>query len=127
MAEWVVYGQSPVPPGAAVDNPAPNANGLIGEVIALPYTVPAGQVLYVTDYGIEGFPGGDMAIIPWIGIGPATNAKCLPTCRVIDETAQITSEFLLAPGTILNVRLVYTGATPGVITGWWMHGYREIA
>lgn len=125
MKPVLAYGQSLVAPGTAVDNPAPCLNGLIGE-ISLPYVVPAGMTLVLTDYGIEGFPGGDMAIIPWIGNGPPTTAQCLPTCRTIDATLQITSAFHIPAGKVLNARLVYTGSVPGIITAWWMRGYLEV-
>jgi hypothetical protein len=121
---WVAYGSTLLPPGQRVDNPPTFANGVLGES-SLPYTVPTGQHLVITSWGIEGTPGGDNALIPWIGSPPIMNEKCLPTCRVVDGTAQIDGSWTIPAGKVVNVSLVYTGSPYTWLVAWWIQGYLE--
>jgi len=127
VTPWLAYGQTLTPPGASVDNPTPNHNGLVGEVLALPYTVPPGQQLTLKAWSVEGVDPSRTAIIPWIGTAPATNAKCLFTVTAVNATptGMVSGDWILPEGTVLNVRLVYAGSTPGYITAWYLYGILE--
>lgn len=122
---WIVYGQTTATT-APIDNPAPNSNGILGEVTSLPYTVPANKKLVLTAWGIEahGNVAGCMVLFPWIGTG-ITNAKCLHSCladNAFNET--LGAEYHIPAGKILNFRMLCT-ETPGNVVGWYASGKLE--
>ena len=125
MKTWVSYGQTLLAPSQSIDNPAPNLNGLGGEV-TLPYTVPAGQQLVLTSWGIEGTPGGDSAIIPYVGTVFSQNSQGLPTCRTVDGVSQVNGMWVIPAGTTISARIVYAGGVQPIVFGWWIQGYREL-
>lgn len=123
MSPWVVYGQTAIPAYGALDNPAPNLNGLLGEV-TLPYTVPAGKILVLTGWGFEGLPTAFGVCIPWIGSGPITNAKCLPSVGPALASYYITgTNFQVPAGKIVNVRLLNGTSGNNFVCAWMMQGY----
>lgn len=121
---WIVYGQTAVPMNGGVVNPTPNNNGLIGEVHALPYTVPAGKVLVLKAWSIESYATtGAAFIFPWLGTS-LTNAACLPTCSANNGTNILSdAEFHIPAGKILNFKLT-SGQPADFVFGW--HAYGEL-
>lgn len=99
---WVCYGQTLLPAAAGVSNPAPNVNGLIGEVDELPYIVPVGKVLVLKSMGMEPMYGG--AVLPWIGDDPIDKSKCLMTTAGWPSKLQNTT-----PGAVATSSILLTG------------------
>lgn len=126
MQPWIAYGQQAGPSGAAIDNPQCNINGVIGEV-QLPYTVPVGKTLVLTGWGIEAYEAitGSFVLVPWLGEGPATNAKCLHSCLSSTDSNQTTGfEYHVPAGKIVNVRIMCSEAN-NPVAGWWIGGRLE--
>ncbi len=126
MHPWIAYGQQAGPTGSAIDNPACNLNGIIGEV-SLPYEVPEGKKLVITGWGIEAYGAiaGDFVLVPWIGTGPATNAKCLHSClSSIASNSTTGFEYHIPEGKIVNVRIMCSEAG-NPVAGWWIGGRLE--
>lgn len=121
-AAWTAYGQTVVPPGVSLDNPTTNLAGVIGEV-TLPYTVPFGQILTLTNWGIEGRRSDFAAIFPWVGATLTSNGQTLPTVTAFTATNQLLGTWALPANTLVNVRLVAGNQmVPGTVLGWWVQG-----
>lgn len=91
----------------SMDNPTPNCNGLIGEVDTLPYIVPRGYILHLETWGVESYNhAGTIILVPWIGDGPVTNEKCLPSAGARGGTKQLSGNFQIPAGKIVNMRLL---------------------
>ncbi len=122
---WICYGATVVSGNSNSDNPSCSVNGLVGEVSSLPYTVPTGYELVITNYGIEGGKTPQYALIPWIGTTPVTNAKGLMTCAAAYGSNQYSNmEWILPEGKILNIR-ISNASNDGVTYafGWYINGY----
>lgn len=122
-AEWIVYGQTSIPSQGSVNNPMPNAAGVVGEVVSLPYTVPAGFELRLMAYGIEAYNRpGTAVIFPWLGAAPATNAKALMSVGAHGITQEIIGAvFHLPAGTIVNFMLL-NGQDATQVYAWYAFG-----
>lgn len=122
---WIVYGATVVPGAKNIDNPDPSANGIIGEVKELPYIVPEGKVLVITNYGIEGGKTPQYAIIPWIGEQPVENGQGLFTCAAAYGSNYYSGmKWIIPEGVKLNVRI--SNSSDDYIAyafGWYMQGY----
>ena len=126
MIPWLVYGATTVSPWTNVDNPQPNVNGLVGEVTSLPYTVPAGYNLVITNYGIEGGKAPQYALIPWVGEPPVTNNQGLMTCAAAyGSNAYSGMTWILPSGMKLNARISNSGDTDPYCYGWFLSGYLQ--
>lgn len=124
-APWIVYGQTAPVCQGGINNPKPNVNGLVGEVSALPYTVPTGKTLVITGYGLEAYanvPYG-LVLAPYLGpTPPASNAAFLHSVyadNASNETVGV--EFHLPAGTIFNLRLM-SSECPAQVVGWYVKG-----
>jgi len=119
---WVVYGQEAFAV-SVVDDPICNHNGVIGEA-DLPYTVPVGYDLCITSYGVEAYDVvGTVVLVPWLGMGPPTNAKCLHSCGCGSGSNEVKGfNPILPTGTILHARLM-SGEAPRQVCGWYIRGY----
>ena len=124
---WALYGQTTLAANQGIDNPAPNAAGVLGEVPALPYVVPDGRTLVLDGWGIESYDASGLGFIfPWLGPPPIANAKALPTVSASRETNSIARlGFYLPAGTILNVRIVSGLNINGAVFGWYLSGHLE--
>lgn len=130
---WILYGQTAPICQGAINNPKPNVNGLIGEVVSLPYTVPDGKTLIVEAYGLEAYgnvPGG-LVLAPYLGVTPpTTNSVFLHSVFSDNDTNEaVGAEFHLPTGTVFNVRLMsnecwagQVSGTPGNVVGWYVKG-----
>lgn len=127
---WVVYGQTLCPFNTAIDNPLPNQTGAIGEVAALPYTVPVGKILCIESFGVEAYAdeGGvnaadkGIVFVPWIGDAPPTNSKCLHSVYAGDGyNESIGNRYQFKEGTKINIRIM-CAENPAQVVGWRMHG-----
>jgi len=119
---WYVYGQTPLPLGVAIDNPAPNSNGLIGEVDSLPYTVPPGCTLTINAYGIESYVPS-VGLFIWLGLGSASNDNALMTVLGNWGTAEIIgSRFVIPSGEIVNIRIMNGSPRNGWTHAWYLNG-----
>jgi hypothetical protein len=133
---WSVMGQTTINAGVNTDNPTPSSNGLIGEVTALPYTVPAGKILLICSSHMEGnwtgmaasnagtdaHIGGTLAI--WVGASIVTNSQFILSnscANVINETSG--HRYYIPAAKIVNVRVTNTSTTNGWVTGWGVFGY----
>lgn len=126
---WIVYGATVVPGYTNIDNPAPSVNGLVGEVTHLPYIVPDGYELVITNYGIEGGKTPQYALIPWIGLPPVTNPQGLFTCAAaFGSNFYSNMNWIIPAGKIVNVRVANSGNDAiAYAFGWYMEGYlREV-
>lgn len=121
---WTVYGQTmPICQGG-IYNPAPNVNGLIGEVTALPYTVPEGKTLVVTGYGLEAYGNvsGGLVLVPFIGpVPPSPNAflHSVFSDNASNETLGV--EFHIPAGKVFNL-LLMSNECPAQLVGWYVKG-----
>lgn len=122
---WLVYGTTEVIPSTNVDNPLPSVNGLIGEIVHLPYIVPEGYHLVITAYAIEGGKTPQYALIPWIGNQPVQNDQCLMTCAAAYGSNLYSGmEWIIPSGKILNIRISNSGEDGLIYAfGWYMQGY----
>lgn len=126
MHDWIVYGQTTMATGSAIDNPTPNVNGLNGEVTSLPYIVPAGYNLVLTAWGFEGLAEEYGVCIPWIGKAPISNAKCLASVGPSSGSYYATGmRWSLPTGTILNIRLLNPTSENGIVCAWMCQGQLE--
>lgn len=123
---WLLYGATVVAGGTNHDNPAPSVNGLVGEVTSLPYTVPYGYELVITNYGIEGGKTPQYAFIPWIGSGSfSSNSQGLFTCAAAYGSNFYNGmKWIIPEGTIVNFRVSNSG-NDGIAYafGWYAEGY----
>jgi hypothetical protein len=119
---WLAYGAQLMPSGAIVDDPAPNVNGLVGEVPRLPYTVPPGTQLILTSVGLSGNPAPQAGIILWVGDSPATNAKTIPATDSAWSSAHAPAlQTVLPQGMRLHVRLANSSPTSDTYA-WYVVG-----
>jgi len=128
---WIVYGTTLVPAGNVIDNPIPNSNGVVGEIISLPYLVPEGYELVITNMQVEGPPydnsvsWSQFGMGVWLGTFPCTNAKWIASCTTIGGSHQNNDmNIILKSGTILNIRLM-SNTQIGWIDGWYVQGYLQ--
>lgn len=135
---WVVYGQTIVG-GYGVDNPEPNTAGLVGEVDALPYQVPAGKRLRIDGLAmeshttaVEGRPV--YVLLPWVTDAPVVgNAairvkSALMSCTGSDHTISCPTRFYVPAGKWVNLRIICQ--SPAMFTtlmGWHVFGEIEDA
>lgn len=122
---WIVYGATIVYGGTNYDNPPCSVNGIVGEITILPYTVPNGYELVITNYGIEGGKTPQYALIPWIGNYPITNSKGLFTCAAAYGSNYYSGmKWIIPEGKKVNVR-VSNSSDDGIAYafGWYMEGY----
>jgi len=118
---WVVYSQTSIAAGSSIDNPAPNVNGLVGEVATLPYTVPAGYDLDLETWGVEAYNvANTIVLFPWIGPPPASNPASLPSAGSWAGTRQLAGNFRLPAGKVLNFRLQNAQVT--AVVAWFASG-----
>jgi hypothetical protein len=132
---WIVYGQTLVPTGTAVDNPTPSENGALGEVASLPFVVPQGKKLTIEAYGVEAYadeagmtgPDKGLVIVPWIGselnADPLqANRQCLMSCYSSSQSNEILgARFTFPAGKVINVRIM-CAENPAQVVGWYMRG-----
>lgn len=131
ITPWIVYGTVTLTSGQVVDNPIPNSNGIIGEQTILPYTVPEGYNLIITNMQVEG-PACDyssnssqfgMGI--WLGTAPCTNAKWVISCTTTGGSNTISNSNIILPaGTIFNLRMM-NNTSAAWVDGWVVQGYLE--
>lgn len=133
---WICYGQTAIDPNSEVHDPTPNVNGLVGECVSLPYTVPIGKILVLKMFQMEQLWGA--AILPWIGetMADFMAAHCLST--MIGATAEPNPlpaalfranlhydgfNYQIPAGKTLHIRL-NSGYSPstGWIYGWYVGG-----
>lgn len=127
MSDWIVYGQTTMTAGGAIDNPTVNINGLNGEA-TLPYTVPTGYNLVLTGWGFEGLNSAFGVCIPWIGSSPPTNGKCLASVGPAVASYYCTGmRWSIPAGKILNVRLLNGTTENNVVCSWFVQGVLEAA
>ena len=122
---WIVYGQTAPICQGGINNPAPSVNGLIGEVSALPYTVPEGKTLIVQAYGLEAYanvPAG-LVLVPYIGVTPPVlNSQFLHSVYSDNDTNETVGvEFHIPAGKVFNLRLM-SSECPAQIVGWYVKG-----
>jgi hypothetical protein len=119
---WVVYGFSAVTGSTTSNNPAPNTNGLVGEVISLPYTVPAGKTLTVTAYGVQANDAaGTVVLAPFVGGGGSlANATALGSVSAQGGTVTINGSWSFPAGSIFNIAII-NGQATGTF-GWFASG-----
>lgn len=123
---WIVYGQTTPICQGGVYNPTPNTNGLLGEVTALPYTVPPGKTLVITGYGLEAYgnvPGG-LVLVPYIGATPPTLGQFLHSVFSDNASNEQSPEFHLPAGTVFNL-LLMSNECPAQVVGWYVKGRVE--
>lgn len=128
---WVCYGQTQVDLGQSVFDPAPNVNGLIGEVMGLPYLVPVGCDLWLENYGIEAYPGcpGGIVLAPFISDfhpGELPEEKNRQFLHSVNAgwagTVQATGlRYVIPAGKTLHVML-QNGGQPAAVYGWFLAG-----
>jgi len=130
---WVISGQTRVEAGTGMDNPTPAAAGAEGQVTALPYTVPPGNRVCVTAYGMEGYDEPGIAVLfVWTGAPAVVTSEWridhgLPSVAASNGSQEITGmNFCFSAGTVLNVRLI-NGQTSGSVYGWYVAGEIEVA
>ena len=128
---WIVYGATLIQAGSAIDNPTPNSNGVIGEITYLPYIVPEGYELVITNMQVEGPPydnsinWGQLGMGIWLGNLPCTNEKWVVSCTTIGGSHQNNDmNIILKSGTILNIRLM-SNTRLGWVDGWYIQGYLQ--
>lgn len=126
ITPWILYGAAVVQPWTNLDNPQPSVNGLVGEVTELPYIVPEGYQLVITNYAIEGGKQPQYALIPWIGEPPVTNNQGLMTCAAAYGSNHYSGmQWILPSGMKLNVRIANSGDTFAYAYGWYLQGYLQ--
>lgn len=124
---WIVHAQSTVKLGSNT-NPTPNRSGLIGEVAALPYQVPAGKRLHLTGIALESFPTAAtpapiFVLFPWITPDlrarsiPEINNAALLSCAASIQTNSCKADHWLPAGSWLHVTLLL--GSPGMAGGVW--------
>ncbi len=130
---WVISGQTSIEAQTGIDNPLPSAPGAIGQVTRLPYTVPQGRVLCITDYVMEGYDFEGIAVLfVYTGMIPEEAsvqeavahriARGLPSVAADQGSAQITSmNYCFPGGTVINVRLI-NGTNVTAVYGWGVWG-----
>lgn len=123
---WIVYGQTMPVCNGDINNPTPNVNGLVGEVAALPYTVPDGTELIIDAYGIESYATatGGVVLAPYIGpTPPIPNNAFLHSVYSNDQSNETTGvEFHIPAGKVFNIRLM-SSECPSSVTGWYVKGH----
>lgn len=131
---WSVTGQTRH--GGGIDNPDTNVVGLLGEVENLPYQVPPGKTLVITQYGMEGHDGSSMqnplfVIFVWISDSPMPFAtpqdrvvRALLSCLVRVGTVTCPVEYHVPAGMWVNVRLLFPEAN-NFMLGWAVFGHLE--
>ena len=124
-APWIVYGQTAPICQGGIANPKPNVNGLIGEVTALPYTVPAGRTLVVRAYGLEAYgnvPGG-LVLVPYLGATPPSGNNAFLHSVFSDNASNETLgvEYHIPAGKIFNL-LLMSNECPAQVVGWYVTG-----
>jgi hypothetical protein len=119
---WLAYGAQVLPSGSLVDDPAPNVNGVVGEVTSLPYEVPSGHQLIVTSAGMSGNPAPQAGLVLWVGDGEATNAKTIPATDSAWSSAHAPAlQTVLPAGMRLHVRLINSTVTSDTYA-WYVVG-----
>ncbi len=128
LLAWIVYGTTTLAPGAVIDNPTPNVLGITEEVTSLPYTVPAGYNLTITDMQVEGpacnygSASSQFGMGIWLGPLPATNAKWVASCTTVGGSNQnVNMNVNLSSGTIFNIRLM-NNTSAAWVDGWYIQG-----
>ena len=125
---WVISGQTSLVANTSVDDPTPADAGAIGQVTELPYVVPAGKVVCIKAYGMEGYDSPGIAVIfVWTG-NPATvtpqwrMSHGLPSAAASNGSQEITGlNHCFPEGTYIHVRLINGQAYSGVY-GWYVTG-----
>ena len=121
---WIVYGQTSITTGSNVSNRTSNSAGTFGEVAALPYTVPAGNCLYITAHGIEGYlsTAGVANMFMWLGPTLSSNAVVLFSVNANDRLDELLGFQPEIPGgTIVNLNMANTQGTTQIY-GWYIKG-----
>lgn len=122
---FIVYGQTLVPGGLGLNNPALNLNGLNGEIDMLPYRIPEGYNLVLTGWGFEGLIKPFGVCIPWIGEAPFSNAKSLASIGSAPGAYYVTGMHWSIPeDKLLNVYLL-NGTDESKVCAWFVQGYLE--
>lgn len=68
MVPWIVHGNTSLG-SVAINNPQPSLCGLVGEIDALPYTVPIGKALHITRVSMYAMYGSSLFIFTRDGVG----------------------------------------------------------
>jgi len=125
---WVVSGQTDMPAPGGIDDPLPANSGALGAVTQLPYTVPAGKVLCVKAYGVEGYDApGIMVIFLWTGAPYEVSSQWriehgLPSVGASNGSNEFVGlNFCFPAGTLIHVRLLNGTQQIGVY-GWYVTG-----
>lgn len=133
MAEhWIAHGQTTINSNSSIDDPTPNQPGTDGEIVSLPYTVPAGKRLMLVAQGVEGTREPLSALFPWLGDYTAgmtvaqqtayRKANSLFTVQSMGGSLEDGRQrFILPAGTVLHVRLVNGTATTYTLA-WYIRG-----
>ena len=136
MANWFSIGQTSVATNTSIDDPAVDALlGLPGQVADFPYTVPAGKVLTITAYGVEGYDRAVQGVFvgfPWIerpddtGTPPYTPAYRAPRSLASCAAGANSQEMLglkveIPAGYIVHWRLI-NGTDYTATHGWYVRG-----
>jgi hypothetical protein len=134
---WSVMGQTTINHGVSIDNPTPNAQGMVGEIATLPYTVPVGKVLLINSMYMEGnwtsagpsnsgtdvHNSGVQAV--WLGASVVTNSQFIVSNAAVNASNQLDGIRCYIPaGKIVNVRITSSLLTvDGWVAGWGVFGY----
>jgi hypothetical protein len=137
---WLAHGQTDITAGGSFDDPMPSDSGVIGEVVALPYTVPACKTLVLEAYGIEAYDAPGIVVIHCWVERPGTfqdppyawqyrTTRAMTSCAACRGSNEVTGQRVYVPaGSRLHVRLVNgsqynPGGTPtGGKFGWYASG-----
>jgi hypothetical protein len=119
----LIYGATNVPGGGSVTlNPLPSANGLQGEIKALPYKVPATMTLQLQQWGLSAPDvGGTSSMFPIIGGATTDTRKRLPAATALGGVGVVQGIFTIPPNTVLTVGLVNTQNATSLIS-WYVLG-----
>ena len=127
-APWVMAGQTSIPANSAINNPAGNDIGAIGQVTSLPYTVPVGCTLHIDGYGIEAYDWEKTSVIfLWTGDpnGDATYRRTHSTISVAAKahTTWVTGlRYYFPAGTVINMRLQNATSYNNAVFAWGISG-----
>src|SRR5215469_8754546 len=99
---WLCYGTTNVLAYSTLLMPIPSLNGLIGEVAALPYQVPAGSWLQLQGWGVSSVgSGATVGMFPIIGGATSDVRKRLPAAVAYGGVGSIKGSFILNTGSVL--------------------------
>jgi len=119
---WLCYGTTNVLAYSTLLMPIPSLNGLIGEVAALPYQVPAGSWLQLQGWGVSSVgSGATVGMFPIIGGATSDVRKRLPAAVAYGGVGTVSGSFILNTGSVLAFGLVNNQDTQSLLS-WYAYG-----